>query len=113
MKKVTALLLAVLMVFTLAACQKNSAAGTYILTSAEINGEIISAEGILNASITLEKDGTMIVSDDSSSEMGTWTQKGNVITQVSETGTTRDMVLEGDKLIVDVDGDKLIFERSK
>ena len=122
MKKMTALLLAVLMVFTLAACKKNlggadSVVGTYVLVEAIENGENVSLEGV-SMSIVLNEDNTVTygAGDAQSGTLMniTWSQEGNTVTLVSEQIGPDDplvMTLDGKTLTATTGGLTMVFEK--
>lgn len=111
MKKLTALLLAVLMVFTLAACQNNkqsatpadtSIAGSYVLVGASDNGEELDLEMFAELQFTLNEDGTGVYGNGGMDIEITWAQEGDTVTFTA--------VGEGpaDPLVLTVKGDTLV-----
>ena len=92
MKKLTALLLAVLLVFTLAACKKtenapvaaDSVIGTYVLTAASQDGNDISLDGVAPMYVVLEEDNTGTYGPEGDILDITWSQEGNTVTLISE-----------------------------
>lgn len=122
MKKLTALLLAVLMVLTLAACQKtspqgetaDSVVGNYVLTGVSDNGEEIPLDSFPKLNFTLNEDNTGIYGTDGGEIQITWSQDGNTLTFVAdEVGPAEPLTLtvEGNTLIASEGSAQLIFAK--
>ncbi len=122
MKKLTALFLAVLMVFTLAACQNNkfqggdsaSVVGSYVLVGAAENGEEMDLEMFAELQFTLEEDGTGTYGNGSMNIEITWTQDGDTVTftAVSD-GPAEPLVLtvKGDTLVATEGTSEMTFQK--
>lgn len=107
----------------LVGCGNNKeAAGVYNLTDMELEGMMINLEefnqsmgGDLQAVLTLGEDGSfsleMSGAGDSESMEGTWKSDGNDLIITSDGVGTR-ATLEGTKLTMEEDGEKLVFEKS-
>lgn len=111
MKKLTALFLAVLMVFTLSACQNSKKAdatkggsivGSYVLVGASDNGEEIDLELFGELNFTLNEDGTGTYGNGGMNIEITWAQEGDTVTFTA--------VGDGpaDPLVLTVKGDTLV-----
>lgn len=110
MKKLLALLLAVMMVFTLVGCSK-SVAGTYKMTKAEMGGTELPMDAAPEMTITLNKDGTVVLSSEGESENGTWTQNGDTLTLSSDEGEDMDLTVDGNNLIMEQSGVTVTFSK--
>ena len=121
MKKLTVLLLAVLMVLTLAACQKptdapvsDSVAGTYVLTAANQDGTDIALEGMEPMLIVLNEDQTGTYGPAEGAMNITWSAEGESVTLVSEEmGPDEPFVLtyHGTTLSGTTDGLTMVFTK--
>ena len=115
MKKLTALLLAVLMVFTLAACKKTaSVSGTYKLTAASMDGEDIPLESEDIMYVVLNADGTGTYGPENDVMDITWSQEGDTVTLISkQIGADNPFVMtyDGTTLSGTTDGLALVFTK--
>ncbi|MBR5239234.1 MAG: hypothetical protein IKW04_01495 [Clostridia bacterium] len=115
MKKLLALLLAAMMVFTVVGCDKKGGAaiaGTYTLTGAEMNGEALPMDGAPETAVTLNADGTGTVSEGEATTACTWTQEGDTVTLVApEQERPLVLTLEGNALVIEESGVKMTFTK--
>ena len=115
MKKIIALFLAVLMVFTLAACNKSaSVVGTYGLTAASQNGEEIPFGEEAVMYIVLNEDGSGTYGPEGSPMNITWSQEDNTVTLIAEDIGPDDplvMTFDGETLSATTDGLALVFTK--
>ena len=124
MKKLLAMLLAAMMVFTVVGCEQKAEtpaateapvagiAGTYKLSGAEMNGEALPMEGAPEMSVTLNADGSATVANGEENIPATWTQEGNTVTLVSpEEAEPMVLTVEGADLVIEDAGMKMIFSK--
>ena len=118
MKKLLALLLATMMVFTVAGCDKKAAgtetaniAGTYKLTAGLDNGNAVPADQIPEYIIELTEDGGVTMTVMGTTETGTWAQNGNVLTLTSDGGQTMDVTLEANALVFTEGSNSMTFTK--
>ncbi len=118
MKKLLAMLLAAMMVFTVVGCDKKTAgtepaniAGSYKLTAGMDNGTAVPEDQIPEYIIELSEDGGVTMTIMGISETGTWTQNGNVLTLTSDEGQTMDVTLEGNALVFTEGSNTMTFTK--
>lgn len=113
MKKLAAILLALLLCMGLALAETEDLTGTWHLNEV-ISGEISINPGVLgmDMSITLNADGTASGDVAGATGEGTWTMEdGNVV--VTMTGDPLTFVLEDGNLVCTLEGSKMVFGREK
>lgn len=116
MKKLMAILLVGVMVFSLVACGSSDFAGEWKATSLD-SGQDMSAqeksmiEGMLaEMTISAKDDGTATMTAMGQTKDIKWEADGNTITLTAE-GDPITGELDGDKFVLDMNGVKIVFER--
>lgn len=125
LRSILCLLLALCMVMCFAACDKDkdedegeeedsSIAGTYIIDSVEVGGEEVTAEDLADLGITedsfyiiLNKDGTGFACLDGDKTEIEWDDE-----TLTADGESIEYTVKGDKLIIEMDGDKMTFKKT-
>lgn len=123
MKKLTALFLAVLMVFTLAACQNNkkaeapadeSVVGSYALVSASDNGEELDLSMFPELKFTLNEDGSGVYGNGGTDIEITWAQDGETVTFTATGDGPADplvLIANGDILVATEGTSQMTFQK--
>lgn len=94
--------------------------GTWVLSGGNADGQEMTAEAIeameqmgLNVYIQLNEGGNAVISLFGDNTDGTWEAKDATTVALTFQGDTADAVLEGDELVLSVDGDSLKFKKGE
>lgn len=94
--------------------------GTWVLSGGNADGQEMTAEAIeameqmgLNVYIQLNEGGNAAISLFGTLYDGTWEAKDATTVALTFQGDTADAVLEGDELVLSVDGDSLKFKKGE
>lgn len=122
--KLTALVLVVLCLFSLAACGSSKPTGVYNLESIESDGVSLKVSelksllgeeaGDFSVSLEIKEDGTFILNASSLDEdlngEGTWTQSGNKLSMTAD-GDTIAATLKGNTISLTEDDTTMVFKK--
>lgn len=129
MKKLLALLLAAMMVFTVAGCEKaaevankaldkltdetpaSDIAGQYTLINMAMSGEEIPLDGAPEMTLTVFADGTAKMYNGEGTQDLTWTQSGDQISFVGENGVADVFTIQGSQLVYDMNDIHMVFSK--
>lgn len=94
--------------------------GTWVLSGGNADGQELTAESIeameqmgLHVYIQMNEGGSAVVSLFGSDYDGTWEAKDATTVALTFEGDTADAVLEGDELVLSVEGDSLKFKKGE
>ena len=113
MKKIFSLLLAAVLILSLAACSKSSGEdkdpviGTWKAVSAEYNGEAVEVPEITN---DVKEDGTFVYNFSGNEFNGTWTNDNGTYTFTVDNMPVTGKI-EGGQLFMSEDAQTIIFEK--
>lgn len=94
--------------------------GTWVLSGGNSQGQELTAEAIdamgqmgMNVYIQLNEGGNAVISLFGNNTDGTWEAKDATTVALTFEGDTADATLEGEELVLSVDGDSLKFKRGE
>ncbi|MBR5239233.1 MAG: hypothetical protein IKW04_01490 [Clostridia bacterium] len=126
MKKLLAILLAAMMVFTVVGCDKNETpasgapatdapasdiTGQYTLTDMAMSGEEVPLDGAPEMTLTVFADGTAKMYNGMATQDLTWTQSGDQISFVDVNGVADVFTIQGSQLVYDMNDIYMVFSK--